>query len=229
MIRRLQEFPLLFQPSMSRALLDGRKTVTRRLIKLPASRGEWEGTTVFGLDAKGIEFPETAAIWNKTTGKTIASPYGTKGDKIWVRETFSWLADGMNADHDHGRYVFAADGKIGGLKYKPSIHMPRIVCRTMLTNMGVTVERLQDITEKQALAEGIRAISKDYGRTWKYGIADADGEPGTDNFGWPWHEWCDSARDAFKKLICSINGSSAWDENPFVWVINFERIKDGDI
>ena len=155
---------------------------------------------------------------------------------LWVRETFAH-------DFEHNRYFYRADcdedgtvphlingcGLGGGVgnaqisKWKPSIHMPRWASRILLEITGVRVELLQDISEEDAIDEGLKAITKD-GKLIKYGIPDRDGYPGADDFGWNWGDWDKSPVLAYKRLWQSINGKGSWDLNPFVWVIEFKRI-----
>lgn len=109
------------------------------------------------------------------------------------------------------------------LNWRPSIHMPRWASRISLEITGIRVERLQDISEEDAIDEGLKAITKD-GKLIKYGIPDRDGYPGADDFGWNWGDWDKSPVLAYKRLWQSINGKGSWDLNPFVWVIEFKRI-----
>jgi len=102
--------------------------------------------------------------------------------------------------------------------------MPRWASRITLEITAVRVERLHDISEADAVAEGLACITKDGDRTRKYGIPDADGMPGTDDHGWPWNEWRSDPREAYRKLWESINGPGSWDLNPWVWVIEFKRV-----
>lgn len=102
--------------------------------------------------------------------------------------------------------------------------MPKSAARIFLQVESVRVERLQDITEEDAKAEGLACITKDDGRTWKYGIPDKDGLPGKDNTGWPWQNWNISPVEAFKSLWQSINGPDSWAANPWVWVVGFKVI-----
>jgi len=101
--------------------------------------------------------------------------------------------------------------------------MPRWASRISLEITGIRVERLQDISEEDAIDEGLKAITKD-GKLIKYGIPDRDGYPGADDFGWNWGDWDKSPVLAYKRLWQSINGKGSWDLNPFVWVIEFKRI-----
>jgi hypothetical protein len=108
-------------------------------------------------------------------------------------------------------------------KWKPSIHMPRAASRILLEVVSVRVERLQDISEADAVAEGIKALTKD-GRTIKYGIPDRDGLPGNDNDGWHWCNWMPDASLAYRRLWQEINGFGSWEANPWVWVVEFTRL-----
>lgn len=197
----MKERPILFSAAMVLAILDGRKTQTRRIAK-----------------------------------NTETRPYGRPGDRLWVRE--AW----QHSNYPYGPYdpdcsVFyradyfsdphGADGeKSEEGKYrfwKPSIHMPRTASRIDLEVVSVRIERLNDISEMDAIAEGFEAITKD-GKTVKYGIPDSDGLPGSDNLGWPWFDWETDPRKAFRTLWEQINGRGSWDENPLVWATEFKRV-----
>lgn len=177
-------------------------------------------------------------------GWTAECPFGDVGDRLWVRE--AWMPDaprdGTWADvefygckdaplswiPEHYRKpehcLFSATWTGTPLVgWTPSIHMPRWASRITLEITSIRVERLQDISEKDAAAEGFAKLSKDDGTTWKYGIPDSDGLPGTDDSGWPWSDWEQDSRNAFKKLWHSIGGD--WEANPWVWVIEFKRVE----
>ena len=102
--------------------------------------------------------------------------------------------------------------------------MPRKASRIDLEITEIRVQRLNDISEDDAKAEGLNGLTRD-GKLVKCGIPDSDGLPGTDNTGWPWDEWEIDARKAYKRLWEKINGPRSWDENPWVWVINFRRVR----
>lgn len=102
--------------------------------------------------------------------------------------------------------------------WTPSILMKRKWARFVDAVIAVRPERLLDITDADAIAEGISTISKDGGITWKYGIPDRDGMPGTDDHGWPWHEWCNTPREAYLHLWAKLNGQASVDANPWLWV-----------
>lgn len=107
-------------------------------------------------------------------------------------------------------------------RWRSSMLMPRWAARFADPVINVRAERLLSITDADALAEGIRGSSKDGGITVKYGIPDRDGWPGNDDHGWPWHEWCNTPRQAFLKLWAKINGQASVDANPWLWVYEMD-------
>lgn len=206
----MKERPILYCAPMVRSVLDGSKTQTRRVVK-PSHCGyardsDTDGDLLAALDACDIS--------------QSISPYGQPGDRLWVRETFrEWGGTEKRID-----YRATTDVPNPDANWKPSIFMPRAASRINLEITAVRVERLHDISEADAVAEGLACITKDGDRTRKYGIPDADGMPGTDDHGWPWNEWRSDPREAYRKLWESINGPGSWDLNPWVWVIEFKRI-----
>jgi len=225
-----RELPILFNAPMVRAILEGRKTLTRRVVKLPHANplGTWEPTTFGGKDARGIEHAEQAAVWHTRTGHTIGCHYGT-GDRLWVKETYANLTathgqpwERRNPDtglYERGRKPFLwyradgeqpeiGDGRSPVERWRPSIHMPRWASRIDLEVTGVRVERLHDISEADAMAEGIRCTGQ-----YSYWWDGMEGDP---------HR---TAADAFRALWESINGPGSWDANPWVWVVEFKRIR----
>lgn len=106
--------------------------------------------------------------------------------------------------------------------WRPSLLMKRKWARFVDLVVSVRPERLLDITDADAIAEGISAITKDGGITIKYGIPDRDGMPGTDDHGWPWHEWCNTPREAYLKLWEKLNGQGSAAENPWLWVYTMQ-------
>lgn len=146
--------------------------------------------------------------------------YFEEGDAFinyWVQSCEDLADSGYEIDEDENY----ADYDYKALRLRPSIHMPYSACRLFATCSGVTCEPLQAITEEQARAEGLSMITKDDGRTWKYGIPDSDGLPGTDNTGWPWQDWEVKPIKAYARLWDKINGSESWLANPPVYAINF--------
>lgn len=194
---QIKERPILFSGPMVRAILEGRKTQTRRIVK---------GTALEWL-APGMFTPEFVA----DPGNRLC-PYGQPGDRLWVRETWSNLNADFPAVDPH--FVYRADeNDHGPVTWKPSIHMPRAASRLLLEVTDVRVERLQDISEDDARAEGV--LENPTGDTlhdfWHYA---GDGCWGAFN-----------AVHSFESLWQSINGPESWDENPWVWAVTFKRIE----
>ena len=190
----VKERPVLFSGPMVRAILDGHKTQTRRVVK---PQPPYHAVEVF--DWRAPDIPEAVkahegCYYNDMDGLNFhcKCPYGGPGDQLWVREAFTVCAD--------NNIFYRADGKPDpwdGVRWKPSIHMPRLASRITLEITGVRVERLQDISEEDALAEGVTRSALD-----------------------PWN------RTAFARLWESINGPDSWDANPFVWVVEFKKVTE---
>lgn len=235
----MRERPILFSTPMVQAVLDGRKTMTRRVVKMtkdePLTNVSW-GYTCFtpdgyislrGVHASG-EYGESF----------IRNPYGKVGDRLWVRETFS---EGYNYRYEgdsrikvpHFKYRADFVGKsldgifVNGTPkkpvkdqsdlyvWKPSIFMPREACRINLEITGVRVERLQEITEADARDEGVGdedAVMR----------VDSDILPTARLLGEPF----ENDRVWFAHLWNELNGKRGfgWDVNPWVWIIEFKRI-----
>ena len=178
----MKERPILFSAPMVRAILEGRKTQTRRLVKL----------------RPGQEI-EHGAVFSARDPFLMLSPYGSPGDRLWVRETFHGGGNGGAEVAFKADYLIARDVK----RWTPAIHMPRRLSRITLEVTGVRVERLQDISEEDARAEGIDAVRV---QTGPAALA-----------GRPWAtEFC--------ALWDSLNAKRApWASNPWVWVVEFRR------
>lgn len=185
--------PILFSAPMVRALLAGRKTQTRRAIKpQPQPNGGRRLTKLAPYLCEDGRWNWVLAATGHGTGDPFLCPYGAPGDELWVRETW---AQGLVA------CVYHADGtKVQ--RWQPSIHMPRWASRITLRIEEVRIERLQDISEADAIAEGAPAVS----------LHDLDGA-----------SIAPSRR--YRELWESINGAGSWRENPWVWAITFERLK----
>lgn len=232
----MKEHPILFSAPMVRALLDGSKTQTRRVVKQNLKRlgdGDWHA-----FDHKGINYRVNARHTTTGSWRNLLQfcPYGQIGDQLWVRETFAYGAavgaeagyglddetyiEQMADDKDKKRAVpreFAIANKVGvdEVVWTPSIHMPRWASRIQLEITGVRVERLQDISEEDAKAEGVER--RIIGEGWReYGL-DAQ----TESYGTP---PLVSAQESFHSLWQSINGPGSWEANPWVWVIEFRRV-----
>jgi hypothetical protein len=214
MSEAIKERPILFLAPMVRAILEGRKTVTRRPVKATKAHADgfmmldhgkgWRPYNAFGdfaSDHEGMEYP-------------IACPYGKPGDRLWARETCfindyreASVPEQERANYDiHYRADGITDfeGEEELIRWRPSIHMPRWASRILLEVTDVRVERLQDITEEQALAEGIKKHSDG-------GYHVEDGK-----------HYSDSPVESFACLWSSVGGD--WDANPWVWCVSFKRI-----
>lgn len=196
----MSEKPILFSAQMVRAILEGRKTQTRRVVKQKQNPHDFLG----GINDSrndpynyGFENPEFQGHF--ITLPEQHCPYGRIGDHLWIRENF-WQ------DKETGEILgYCADDEEKysnnkTVKKTPSIYMPRWDSRITLGITDIRVERLQDINEKDAQAEGM------HGRI--------------DNL--------ESPLEQFKDLWSSIKGERSWDENPFVWVIEFKVLEIGD-
>ncbi len=208
------EHPIIFSAPMVQAILAGRKTMTRRIIKpQPATLPE--------LDDAGPKSPRWLVYGIPTT---LRCPYGAPGDRLWVRET--WQSDLRNAGKkphliDQTEPVwFAADGKSKGHNgwgiratgWRPSIFMPRWASRITLRVTEIRVERLHAITEDDARAEGGGLYVPGHGFITEDQLK---ADPGYANFLSPVM--------GFQSIWDSINGPGAWNANPYVWVVKFER------
>lgn len=209
----ITERPILFQTEMVKAIMEDRKTQTRRTKGLEVP----EGLVYDKIEFNPKHWPKKPLIFKnkiETIGSvdyyeitaSFKSPYGRPGDLLWVKETWSKNNDG-SIDF---KTNFPFTHPMGG--WKPSIHMPKAASRIWLMVEDVRVERLQDITEEGAKAEGVKYIQSDnfFERGYKnYHIQDLD-DP---NF--------HSALNSFESLWISINGSDSFESNPWVWVIKF--------
>lgn len=192
-----KEIPILFSTPMVQAILAGRKTQTRRVIK---SRHESGLFQVSRRKSDGQIISIESLDWDeRNCEKNITCPYGQPGDLLWVRETFVYR-------DKHDKYYYKADypdsDPYAHSGWKPSIHMPKAAARIWLEVTNVRAERLQDITEHDALQEGM-SIRYD---------KDEDGLVVKDK----------RNTEAFEELWQSINGTESWEANPWVWVVEFK-------
>ncbi len=200
----MKQRPILFSTEMVQAILAGRKTQTRRVVKPQPIEGleHVSGDLFFDKHTSGI------------LPKSFKCPYGKKGDVLWVREAFCYNDD----DGYSSEFSYKADHPTAK-GWKPSIHMPKDAARIWLRIKDVRVERLNEISEQDAEAEGIEQFTKD-GVGFKYGL---------DGWHWSLHTgapfMCNNRRMAFYTLWCLINGEQSWRANPWVWVVEFERIE----
>ena len=194
----MKERPIIFSTPMVQAILEGRKTQTMRVIKkMPKTLPGWWKELYW------------ASVGHFVKGAVQHCPYGKPGDLLWVRETFCvWSYD--NNDVWYKASPISSQGwhnetlKNNGKKWKPSIHMPKKYARIWLEVTGVRVERVQEISHADAVAEGYKECEPN-----NYGTGSR-------------------ARDWFACLWDSINGKKngcSWAENPWVWIVEFKRVE----
>jgi hypothetical protein len=167
--------PILFSTPMLQAILEGRKTMTRRLVKDPIK--QW-----------AIDGEKNEQYMNRLSTQ---SP-NQIGDILWVRETF-------NTNWNNTGFIYRADEQYPAKNtnfWKPCLFMPKQACRIWLEVTNVRLERLQDISEMDAIAEGVIRLNED-----------------------------DIPTYLFQKLWQSINGANSWEEDPWVWVYEFKQVE----
>ena len=213
---KVKERPILFSGPMVRAIIEGRKTQTRRVIK-----PKHEFFVDDGHDGiNRVYYP--CYVTGEPEPQEILCPYGSVGERLWVRETWAVVPkvsdDGPKhkAKGDGTGATWRADwnGNPSGFPWKPSIHMPRWASRITLEVTGVRIERLNDIDLADCIAEGIE---------WKY----------RDDKTTHWRDYSGldvscttSAYFSYQTLWESINGPLSWSLNPWVWVVEFKRIEN---
>jgi hypothetical protein len=211
----MKERPILMCGEMVRATLDGTKTQTRRILKFQPDPAWTEIAIEYQRVLRNRQAIDVATATYRAypTGGTARwgiceCPYGIPGDRLWVRETFRTIHDPATCiGEDRLDVDYKADGivrigdKIGTLKWRPAIHMPKYLSRLKLEITKVRVERVQDISEADAKAEGVPASKN---------VEMKDGSP--------------CYRIPYQILWNQINGCDAWDKNPWVWVIVFRRL-----
>lgn len=216
----MKERGMIFNSEMVRAIVSGRKTQTRRIMKVQPESNQLGLLLITDStkhsDIGKYHWAESNATGNHVRSKLFLCPFGTVGDRIWVREGFfpaplemqsepprktMWniaYRDGMQmeklAPAEYNPTIYNYE------RWTPSIHMPRWASRILLEITDVRVERLKSISDRDALREGCSA---------------ADMKSG------------DCVADVFARLWASIYGSDSWNANPWVWVISFERVEGG--
>lgn len=244
----MKERGIIFNDAMVRAILSGKKTQTRRVMKQQPpkhwcpvkSRGVPELTArtytqgVFDRHGCLQAGPEVFGVADEEWG--AVSPFGQPGDRLWVREAWGvvshhfdesgcmveWVPDRpatkihemkFGNGYYSGHVIYRADGSIdwcdddgyedGRSCWKPNIHMPRLACRILLEITDVRIERLNDISNDDAMAEGMDD-----------GTSDAALAVG----------WFEKPRRAFRRLWEQIYGQESWEANPWVWVVEFKKV-----
>lgn len=210
----MKERPILFSGPMVRALLDGSKTQTRRVCKQAANLSAVVAVQDPTSKEIGQRPPYFSPGWfgDEDGEAQFFSPYGAAGDRLWVRET--WDAGGNDIGYRadmSSRHIQPTDAHyLDSMRmfdrqrgqWRPSIHMPRWASRITLEITCVRIERLQDISEEDAVAEGV-SVHPDH-----------HGKPRTSIY---------SPVQAYRDLWESISGPGSWDLNPWVWVVEFKR------
>ena len=212
----MKETPILYKTEMVKAILDDRKTKTRRingLKKINENPDDYRYECFYEGFALFVEKKYELPFLYKC-------PFGQPGDLLWVRETWGEIIDGI---------VYKAsdlpENVVDNLKWKPSLFMPKSACRLWLRIKDIRVERLQNISEDDAIAEGIdfntRGIVK-FPKTYKNYLVN---EKYLNKHPEMWkHEFLESPKESFQSLWDSINKKThPWESNPWVWVVEFER------
>jgi hypothetical protein len=261
----MKERPILFNGLMVQAILDGRKTQTRRIVTpQPPAEAVKAWCVVYGNDrerngtwgwADKAEFPFRYLI------DDVRCPFGVAGEQLWVREAFQVFERTSSASDAEEwaqvtkrirtdlteppssqwvRLAYRADGELDEVTWRPSIHMPRWTSRIQLESTLIRAQRLHDITDEEAIAEGIAPLFTDEEMK-----ARPDLESGRGMWrNYLWHgcakgkvmeQWAYqssaylSARDSFSSLWESVYGAGSWAANPWVWVVNFKRVEGAHV
>jgi len=245
--------PILFSAPMVQALLDGRKTMTRRIVKPSVVEAiDWCGG---GVDDEPATVDTFQLHWcvSRNDGKPVKEQwlissseyqeegvvpigvaYGNVGDLLWVRETWKPDVDDMtsgttfradnsfitieNSEEAANKWIAARKPEeqhpqMKSPVWRPSIFMPRWASRLILEIIDIRIERLNDISEEDAISEGVIAV--DVNDTTVY-TGDFVSE-----MVWP-EDYHENPESAFSDLWQSINGPDSWDKNPWVWVVEFK-------
>lgn len=207
----MRERPILMTPENAQKCHDGTKTQTRRIVSVPSWASDEDMLKL------AIQRPATGIAYfvDGMPVRRLTCPYGVVGDRLWVREAFCLY--GVEGSK-HPLYRGQCE-EYPSLKpiWKPSLHMPRWACRTVLEITEVRVERLNEISEEDAKAEGVEPIQKTASHChqfYKSYRLTGDGS------------LCErTAHDAYMTLWESIHGKGSWALNPYVWVISFRKVE----
>ncbi|EBB5941623.1 hypothetical protein CMR97_24295 [Salmonella enterica] len=223
----MKERGMIFNAEMVRAILDGKKTQTRRIMAIQPEHSELGLRRVIdsknGRDNGKYFWSQSDARGLKMRSKVFGCPYGEVGDRIWVRETWQVIHDHID-ESSHVEYrtyapsipkekdrywhtVYAEhfgdeSREDRGFPWRPAIHMPRWASRITLEITDVRVERLRGLSEEDAKSEGIIPSAGGVLPGWEYRIN-------------------------FRDLWMDIYGTDNWEANPWVWVIEFKRVEGG--
>lgn len=230
----MKYIPTLFSTEMVQSEIEGRKKMTRRtkgLERINANPDEWTLTSknknicrFFSGEENNPNPIEKYWIFEHCISFEqieVKCPYGVvrdikeKSDILWVRESFD-----VAKFSDENIYFYKANFKVNEdvlMKWRPSIHMPKEACRIFLRVTDVRCERLHEITEQDAVDEGIGSPFPSPGNTPFY----LNYMEKAKSF--KMNHIADNAIHSFQSLWVKINGQSSWDDNPYVWVVSFER------
>jgi len=200
----MKDTPLMFKADMVRAIWSGRKTMTRRPLRV-------QPESVDEQTMKIIPFNGSAIFLQSQ----IKCPYGAPGDHLWVKETFAPCLEKENKPNSKAGFTYRADWSVEDdinvrdFPWQSAMFMPKIAARIHLEILAVRVERLQDISEADAQAEGVSPI------------------PGHGPAVYPSphaHRGSGTHRQAFERLWMEINDPESWALNPWVWVVMFKKL-----
>ncbi len=229
----MKETGILMTPENGEKCFLATKLQTRRIIDpQPAQDAEWFGYLAAKPDDSGW-YPmkgdaRDSECWEQATGERLVCPYGVEGDRLWIREACwiygRWKPNGRRGKRQRWAFEPASRGRqctfitplaleirrkgeLGwGWVRRPGIFMPRWACRTLVEITEVRVQRLQDISQADAIAEGgppshqsIDSLSRKFG-------------------------YIDFSRSWYAQLWESINGAGSWESNPWVWAISFKKV-----
>ncbi len=247
----IKERPILFSSQMVRAILAGKKTMTRRVVKeiptylhLGRPIMEWGLSQIYQMDDERWWLDVQTDVDDNSTEELVC-PFGFPGDRLWVRETFAQIPAGRPAGYFTNRDLFgknywyrATDSMpTWGGKWKPSIFMPKEASRITLEITSISIERLQEITEEDAIAEGCQCPGVpasltnrgSFAKLWdsinaKRGVCKTCKGHGV-VLAWSGSvEGGSLARDAKDCPDChGAESGFGWDANPWVWVVEFNR------
>ncbi len=189
------DYPMLFDTQMVKAILSGEKTQTTRAFKSPLSKFVEPAKKIFSVNGGWVAKFEKP----KLICKPIICPYGKVGDLLWVKETWAPAMGEIAYKADYTKDVLAEQRNAG--LWKPSIHMPKTAARIWLEITDIKAQRIQSISEEDAKQEGC-GVAKIYGFS----------ETGQSNF-----------REGFFSKWISIYGIESYYENPWTWVIKFKQ------
>lgn len=207
--------PIIFSTPMVKAILAGRKSQTRRILKTTRENDAFYGYSNDPDVSWPADYGFGVLMGRKYyDNEAIKCPYGKVGDILYVRETWCWDYKDY-PERTEKYYFYKADTPenylASGERWYPSIHMPRAAARIFMKITDISVERLQDITEEDAKAEGVDVLKQGPVVTYRnyLNLTTVYANP----------------VDSFRTLWTKINGLESWNENPWIWKISFQRIE----